>query len=350
MTQPPIDHEGQVDLLVAQYLQLLEPQHLSIPPNNVLIKTEVQQLICQRMFDEARVWPIPPLGYRIRILKILISKLEESISNFEEDEILDDLMRSYTDLISLPRLSPVEEAQISSYVRYAAPRGRDSRGSHNDQFVITSENRNLIIASGTTGFRTWEAALHLGTYLSTPEGRSLIEGKNIVELGSGTGFLAMYCLKCLGARSVTATDRDPALISSIKDCAMWNDLSCTRINANIWEWGTPFQPDWLSSLGKTYQSFDVALGADLIYDLDLVHLLFSTLRELFDKHRIKVFIMSAVHRNPETFNAFLKACETSGLNSRRVDFESPPLESQGGLYHRTDVPIWTYMISPPLLP
>ncbi|KAL2369018.1 hypothetical protein RJ035_001673 [Blastomyces gilchristii] len=264
IVEPPIDNEDQVDLLVAQYLQLLEPQRLSIPADNVLKRPVVQQLIYQRMFDEAHVWPIPPPSYRIRVLKILISKLEESISNPDEDEVSDDLMRSYSDLIGCPRLAPFEEARTLSYIRYTAPRGHASQGNHKGQFVITSENRNLILASGTTGFRTWEAALHLGTYLTTPEGRSLIEGKNVVELGSGTGFLSMYCLKCLGARSVTATDRDPALISTIKDCAMQNDPSCNRISADIWEWGTPFQPNRISSSGEPHQSFDVALGADLV--------------------------------------------------------------------------------------
>ncbi|PGG98185.1 hypothetical protein AJ79_08955 [Helicocarpus griseus UAMH5409] len=344
------NHETHIDLLVAQYLQMVELQHLSIPPNNVLIKPEVQELIYQNMFDEERIWPIPPPGYRIRVLKTLISRLEQSISDPEEDEVLEDLMNSYCDLISLPRQSPLEEAQKLSYIRYMAPRDKDSRDSHNRESVITSENRGLILSSGTTGFRTWEAALHLGTYLSSPEGKSLIEGKNVVELGSGTGFLSLYCLKCLGAQSVTATDRDPALISSIKDCVLRNDLDCSKISADIWEWGNPFQPDRLSSAEEPHQSFDVALGADLIYDPDLVPLLLSTLRELFDKHGIKEFIISATLRNPETFNTFLKACEASNLNPRQIDFESPARGSQDGFFHSTDVPIRTYRISTSSLP
>ncbi|EEH48232.1 protein-lysine N-methyltransferase [Paracoccidioides brasiliensis Pb18] len=347
MVHPPVDYEEEalVDLLVAQYLQLLEPQHLSFPPTNVLIKPAVQQLIYQTMFNETQIWPIPPPNYRIRVLRILISRLEESISDPEEDEILDDLVSSYGNLITLPRQSPLEEAQKLSYIRYTAPRDIGSKESHDSQFVITSENRGLILSSGTTGFRTWEAALHLGTYLSTPEGRALIAGKNIIELGSGTGFLSMYCLKCLGARSVTATDRDPALISSIQDCVMRNSLDSSRIHADIWEWGNPFQPHRLSSSGKSYQSFDVALGADLIYDRELIPLLSSTLRELFDKHGIKEFILSSTLRNSETFNAFLNTCEANKLNACKINFKSPPRQSQNGFFHSTDVPIQTYRIS-----
>ncbi|KAK2795964.1 hypothetical protein FQN50_009669 [Emmonsiellopsis sp. PD_5] len=258
--------EGQVELLVAQYLQLLEPQHLAIPPGNVLIKPEVQQLVYQNMFNEALVWPLPPQSYRMRVLKTLLARMEESISNPDEDEVSDDLMNSFSELISVPRQPDLEQAQKLSYTRYTAPRSKGSRASR--ESVITSENRGLILYSGTTGFRTWEAALHLGTYLSTPEGRSLIEGKNIIELGSGTGFLSLYCLKCLGAHSVTATDRDPALISTIRDCIIKNELDSRIISADIWEWGEPFHPERLSPEEEPHQSFDVALGADLVADED----------------------------------------------------------------------------------
>ena len=65
-----------------------------------------------------------------------------------------------------------------SYVKYTAPSMIDSE---DNRTIITSESRGLILSSGTTGFRTWEASLHLGTYLSTPEGGCLVRGKNVVE-------------------------------------------------------------------------------------------------------------------------------------------------------------------------
>ena len=105
--------------------------------------------------------------------------------------------------------------------------------------------------------------MHLGTYLSTPEGGCHIGGKNVVELGAGTGFLSMYCLKFLGANSVTVTDRDPALISNIQDCVARNKLNPQKIDTANWEWGSPLIDFGDESPGLPL-SFDVALGTDLV--------------------------------------------------------------------------------------
>ncbi|PGH16960.1 hypothetical protein AJ80_05028 [Polytolypa hystricis UAMH7299] len=331
-----------VRLLVAQYLQVVEAHNVSIPPGYVLLKPDVQDYIYQHMFNETNIWPLPPTGYRIRILKMLLAKMEESMSDPDEDEISDDLMGYLGSLLSVPHESPLEQAQKLSYVSYTVP-GR--LGHEVGASVITWENRGLILSSGTTGFRTWEAALHLATYLATPKGKSLIQGMDVIELGSGTGLLSLYCLKYLGANSVMATDRDPALLSNIQDCVVQNNLDPARIKTGIWEWGNPFSQDGDSS-GKSIQSFDVALGADLIYDVDLVPLLIPTLQDLFDNYKIKHFVISATLRNPKTFSAFFEACGESNLNAHELEFESPPRESQDGLFHSTDVPIRTYIISP----
>jgi hypothetical protein len=45
-----------------------------------------------------------------------------------------------------------------------------------------------------------------------------------------------------------------------------------------------------------------------IYDIDLIPLLVSTIRDLFDHCGIKEFILSATLRNLETFQSFLRAC------------------------------------------
>lgn len=170
-------------------------------------------------------------------------------------------MNCWSELVVQPQPSFFDEVQRISYVKYTAPRSWNT--SSETQTVITSEARDLILSSGTTGFRTWEAALHLGTYLSTPEGRSLIQGRNVVELGSGTGFISMYCVKHLGAKSVLVTDRDPALISNVQDCMSHNNLDNDRMSCAIWEWGGPLHiPE--NYPHQPASSFDIAVGADLV--------------------------------------------------------------------------------------
>lgn len=71
--------------LEAQYFQLVELQNLAIPPGNVLTQPSVQAALYERMFDENAVFPIPPDSYRSRVLKQILSRIEESITDPEED-------------------------------------------------------------------------------------------------------------------------------------------------------------------------------------------------------------------------------------------------------------------------
>lgn len=80
-----LEEETVLHVLEAQYFQLVEPQFLSTPRNDVLVKPEVQEAIYQNMFNESTVWPLPPASYRSRVLKSLLFRIEESILDPEED-------------------------------------------------------------------------------------------------------------------------------------------------------------------------------------------------------------------------------------------------------------------------
>lgn len=185
-------------------------------------------------------------------------------------------MEKWTSLLSTPKPSTLEQAQQLTYIKYSNPTTSSLPNaethperceSSDEKTIVTSENRSLILSAGTTGFRTWEAALHLGTFLSTTDsGRSLIANKRVLELGAGTGFLSFLCAKHLGAEKVTVTDREPALIEQINDCIGKNGLDSKKIQAGIWEWGMPLRISPLFEEGKeeTRSGFDIAIGADLV--------------------------------------------------------------------------------------
>ncbi|GIK04096.1 hypothetical protein Aspvir_008171 [Aspergillus viridinutans] len=355
-----------IDKLVAQYFQQVEPHLLEFPDGRTMIKSVTQSALYERMFNEAALWPIPPVNYRARVLKIILSILEESISDPEEDEISDDLMECWSTLVTQPKPSALQQAQQLAYVKYTGPvpasdadaDGAPSEEHRSNRTIITSESRGLILSAGTTGFRTWEAALHLGSFLSTPAGQALVRGNRVIELGAGTGFLSMFCAKHLGVQSVVATDREPALIENIRDCMRRNELDPAVFHSAIWEWGTPLsltQSEPEEGEGDAAQTaavsgngdlaFDVALGADLIYDVDLVPLLLSTLRDLFENYHLREFIISATLRNQDTFQTFLNACETNDFQVECMPYQSAPAERQTGFFHSTSIPIRTYRIS-----
>ncbi|KAJ5457553.1 hypothetical protein N7475_008941, partial [Penicillium sp. IBT 31633x] len=339
--------------LEAQYFQLVELQNLAIPPGNVLTQPSVQAALYERMFDENAVFPIPPDSYRSRVLKQILSRIEESITDPEEDEINDDLMECWSTLVSQPKPSALQQAQQLSLVKYTAP--TSSVGPSSERTVTTSESRGLILSAGTTGNRTWEAALHLGSFLASEAGEALVRGKRVIELGAGTGFLSLVCARHLGVRSVVVTDREPALIDNIRDCVRHNlpdGRDTIPLYPAVWEWGTPLEKSGdLAGLGSDGDEegpglkFDIALGADLIYDTDLVPLLISTVGDLFENYHIEQFIIAATLRNEDTFRTFLNACETNSFTVETLPFQSTSSEDQTGFFHSTSIPIRTYRIS-----
>ncbi|OOF91023.1 hypothetical protein ASPCADRAFT_155808 [Aspergillus carbonarius ITEM 5010] len=342
-------------LLTAQYYQQLEPPLLTLPDDCTLLHSTTQEAIYRALFAEPSSRPLPPPAYRTRVLKRLITRLESLLSNPEEDEISDNLLETYSTLLCTPKPSSIQQAQQLTYITYTAPTITTANQAE-ARTILTSESRNAILTAGTTGHRTWEAALHLATYLSaTPEGKALIAGKRVLELGAGTGLVSMLCAKYLGAEMVVATDREVGLMRQIGDCAERNQLERDRFRGRIWEWGRSMEScpqdddggdqeeEWMT--GKV--EFDVALGADLIYDVDLVPLLVQTAKDLFENYRVREFLISATLRNEHTFGAFLKACEDQHLTVERIPFESPAESEQTGFFHSTAIPIQTYRISYP---
>ena len=75
----------QLRILQRQYLQLVDPSQLRWPDAQVLKSSGVQSWIFLHMFDESSVKSPPPERYRLRVLKLLISKLERTIVDPEED-------------------------------------------------------------------------------------------------------------------------------------------------------------------------------------------------------------------------------------------------------------------------
>lgn len=244
-------------------------------------------------------------------------------------------MDCWGNLVTQPKVTALEQARQLSYIKYTAPPQGPSSGLEPERTVITSESRGLILSGGTTGNRTWEAALHLGSFLASPAGEALVRGKRVIELGAGTGFLSLFCARHLGAKGVVVSDREPALIENIRGCVPFNqngpDTDPIPIYPAVWEWGTPLQrtEEMDVFVADDKLKFDVALGADLvgrsficlhsftdvfqIYDADLVPLLLSTVRDLFENYTVEQFIIAATLRNEATFKTFLTGCGKSRI-------------------------------------
>jgi protein-lysine N-methyltransferase EEF2KMT len=228
-----------------------------------------------------------------------------------------------------------------SIVNSCSPTG----ASLEDRNITLLESRSLISQSGTTGFRTWEAALHLGQFLCSRP--SLIKDKHVLELGAGTGYLSILCAKFLDASQVIASDGSDDVVNHLADNFFLNGLQNSRVIF-------PMDLKWGHALVGTEEgewnggrSIDVVLGADIIYDNVAVPALVATLKELAIMAPPTTILISAPQRNVASFETFLLRCQAVGFQTEFEDFEIIPAKEQTGPFYSDQTPIRICKLSYP---
>lgn len=251
-------------------------------------------------------------------------------------------MSSLSELLTTPLPSELAAAQQKSYVTYSSSLLDESQPSMAPHRITLLESRNLISAAGTTGLRTWEAALHLGQYLCHTR-PSPVEGRRVLELGAGTGYLSILCAKFLGAAHVLASDGSDDVVASLPDNFFISGLqqeqeAPSRIAAMDLKWGHGLvgteEAEWNGG-----RPIDLVLGADITYDKNIIPALVGTLDELFNLYPLVGVLIAATERNRETFEAFIMICHERKLLVEEVGFPVPQREEQRGPFYNDEIPI-----------
>lgn len=248
-------------------------------------------------------------------------------------------MGRFSELIASPLPSEADVAQQRSYVTYSPSllRGTSLAAGSPEPQVTILESPNLISAAGTTGLRTWEAALHLGQYLC--RNPHLIQGKGVLELGAGTGYISILCAKYLSPRQVIASDGSDDVVMNLPESFYVNSLQDSDIiTAMDVKWGYPLlggeEAAWNGG-----RPIDVVLGADVTYDKSVIPSLGSMMGDLFGLFPDVQVLIAATERNRETFEAFIDVCERRQFQVNEVDFPLPPKAAQTGPFYNDGVPI-----------
>lgn len=209
--------------------------------------------------------------------------------------------------------------------------------------ITLLENRSLIAAGGTTGLRTWEAALHMGQYLC--QNPSLVGGKHVLELGAGTGYLSILCVKHLQAAHAIASDGSEDIINNLAENLLLNGLQeLSEVTPMDIKWGQPLvetQDDKWND-GKPV---DVILGADITYDRRVIPVLIATLLDLFELYPDVQVYISATERNADTYQVFLDVSRQRGLKVESVPYKVPQCSQQNGPFYNEKVAIHLCRVS-----
>lgn len=173
-----------------------------------------------------------------------------------------------------------------------------------DDCLVLYESPSVLAADGTTGHKTWEAALALGDALlssattsaqtQTPARTPLVAGKRVLELGAGTGFLSLLCAR-LGAAHVFATDGSEAMVNLMRTNVA-NNAGVEKVMTCRTLWFGPNDNDDDDGL-EVYDGVRVILGADVTYDESILAPLCHTMAALLRRNpAAQVFIAATVRR------------------------------------------------------
>ncbi len=355
MSMPPRGYDPQVARFCWQNLQV-DPAP-TFPDPEVLCDDGAQEAIYERVFSDA-VPLRPPPRYRVRILKELISRIESAIQDWDQhvsgascaqvpsearshtavltlatQGISDNLTLALSQLLSQPLPSETDAAQQRAYVIYHLSLLQPESTPANPPHIDLLESRSLISASGTTGLRTWEAALHLGQYLCVNP--SLVKNKRVLELGAGTGYLAVLCAKHLGSGHVIATDGSDEVVNHLSDSFFLNGLQgSSTVSAMQLKWGHALVgPEWDEA------GLDAVLGADITYDVSVIPALVATLEDLARRFPGLSVLIAATERNRATFESFLGVCGKRGFAVSRESFPVPAGAEQDGPFYSDKSPV-----------
>lgn len=199
--------------------------------------------------------------------------------------------------------------------------------------VAIRENPKVISCHGTTGLRTWEAALYLLNMLNTPGalGPLDLKGRRIVELGAGTGLVSLALLQQKDVHQfshIIVTDGDTALVENLQPTFALNGVQLHRGDkddgaegqademqsgnlcgsepcafAQQLLWGTTNRQS--SSFIQEAPQADIVVAADVTYDKLIVPQLCDTIGDFLVGGTTAVFVAATV-RNLETLEVWEK--------------------------------------------
>ncbi|XP_070968246.1 uncharacterized protein [Oncorhynchus clarkii lewisi] len=127
---------------------------------------------------------------------------------------------------------------------------------------------NIVEAMDSHGGVIWPAALALCNYLETNTDVIDLKGKQVLELGSGTGLVSIVA-SLLGAQ-VTATDL-PDVLSNLRYNLLRNTRGRSKYTPEVTalSWG----PEVERTYPRSVYRYDYVLAADVVYHHDLEELL-----------------------------------------------------------------------------
>ncbi|KAJ3041099.1 Protein fam86a, partial [Rhizophlyctis rosea] len=235
-----------------QYFQMVPLRHFRWPTSLSLTEDSQTLLVNNTILSPIATKHPPSTTYSLRFLKTLLDLIETA-----NEEAVDSLYETYVSLLATTQSNPAFiTASTICHKTYFLP-SQSTEPAH-----ITLRETEATISNGTTGLRTWEAAIRFSEYILVNP--SIVSSKRVIELGAGAGLLGLVCAH-MGAKSVELTDVDSGVLNLLHQNIEINFPNLSQAGKCI---PTVRRLDWETVTSESIRSMeaDVVVCADVVYD------------------------------------------------------------------------------------
>ncbi|KAF0691397.1 Aste57867_17365 [Aphanomyces stellatus] len=190
------------------------------------------------------------------------------------------------------RVDEDEDFDIRKEVQSAL---EEEKGPNEDQFTynfgddisirLNGLRRDIGQTLNSTGLTLWRAGDFLSDYMF--KNKDLFAGKRVLELGSGLGLCGILAWH-LGAEVLITDGDEESMVLLLENCKL-NGLDTDTMCKQLL-WGEELVPE-------TQGSYDVLIGADIIYEKQYVAPLFATASHFLSRTAHNIFYLAYTKRN-----------------------------------------------------
>jgi len=170
---------------------------------------------------------------------------------------------------------------------------RSSPGEKAEGALEISLEHYRTTSVALVGQQVWRGALILADYILSEEGKTDVEGKNVLELASGTGLTSVVAGHS-SAANVLATDIAavlPVLARNCRETAKVQVRELDFFDENTWQ--LDFEVNFI-------------LAADVCYDPQVTSAFFRVLRHFFGRNEGLTAVLAVEKRSEENFGLFTR--------------------------------------------
>ena len=186
--------------------------------------------------------------------------------------------------------------------------------------AITIKESNSFIRDGTTGLKLWPAAMALGDFVQ--QEKEMFDGKSILEIGSGNGFVGFVLAKACQPKRIILSDCHESVLENLIEnvnlnlpkeeteemerTLMFRHRLKTKDEVEIGVIELPWEEVDKNEVElRKFCKPNILLASDVVYDDSIFDALMKCVNKLFELFgKSLTFFLSQTIRNEETFIKF----------------------------------------------